>query len=266
MLTWKIIPKQILKYVIAALAAYIVAEIIRKSVHFNNHESKLYNYTISMVSMIAIVFIFFLLIRYTKTSFPILRKNPLKKMKKIASYIKGDSQNQIAVEKSVKEQGFLYSLFDGGIRAPIIEEVIFRGLLFIVVSAVIYKVFKGKANNNIKDIMVIFTFIGVSSILFGWLHVSKHNDYMHIFTYALFGLFLAVVYVLTKNLLWTIMLHMINNITATLRISDKLDITKGTAAIASGIELVIYISYFYLMVRGIMLVWYCIKHEKHTLS
>ena len=79
------------------------------------------------------------------------------------------------------------------ILAPILEEIVFRKILFHFIP---------------HDILAIF----ISAFLFGMLHVVMTWDIIHVFPYLLMGIIFGFIYVhFKKNIYAAIFLHAINN-------------------------------------------------------
>jgi membrane protease YdiL (CAAX protease family) len=87
-------------------------------------------------------------------------------------------------------------LFAGAILAPIVEEVLFRGLL----------------QNALAHKLPIWAAIGISALLFG----AVHFDYYAFPVLAIMGVIFGVLYHLTGSLRVTILAHLINNSAALL--------------------------------------------------
>lgn len=235
------------KNIIIALTAYIAAQMLRISNNFDSELSDFTNYFYKVLTITLVIVIFYIL-KESAQLIPKTNKLPqrfhvIDKVlviftvyiieneveKAINALIPGKSKNQLAIENNVHKQGFVYSLTDIGIGTPIIEEIIYRGILLAVISSVIYLIFKDK---KYKNVLIAITFVSVSGVLFGFAHVKAQGDYQHIFTYLLSGLFYATVYIVTKNLLYPIILHMFNNIPSLLIFSEKIGVTEDTIMIA----------------------------------
>lgn len=111
-----------------------------------------------------------------------------------------------------------------GIIGPIIEEVIFRGLIF----------------NELRNIMPIPVVIVVQGMLFG----IYHFNLLQFIYAALTGVLLGIIYVLTKSLWVPIFIHIVNNITA-LIIPEREDTGNSVIFIAAIIITSVCCVYFY---------------------
>lgn len=155
-----------------------------------------------------------------------------------------DSKNQKAVTHYLGGNSWLESIGNVGILSPIVEEVIFRGLLLILISSIglwIVSTFKNNLTLNIRRYTPII-FIATSSLLFGVAHVVGGGDYNHIYPYLLSGFVFSTLYILTKTLYVSIFVHMIGNTIAVMVYYDE-DIA------------VLIFSFVFLYIMGGMLIW-----------
>lgn len=108
----------------------------------------------------------------------------------------------------------LNKLFSGVINPGIIEEICFRGILFIIILGCTSYLFN--KNKKKHDWFGITFFLLVSSLLFGFAHVVSESDFNNVGIYILAGLIYSAVYILTRDLKDTIILHMLANTIPTL--------------------------------------------------
>lgn len=101
---------------------------------------------------------------------------------------------------------FLLSAISSIIFAPILEELVFRGVLF----------------NRLKIRIGIIPAMLISSFLFGIGH-----DFGGITSAFLFGLCMCILYLKTDNILVPISVHFINNVVATLLELTQIDLFIG---------------------------------------
>ncbi|CAG7841131.1 hypothetical protein CLOHAE12215_02555 [Clostridium haemolyticum] len=98
-------------------------------------------------------------------------------------------------EKIIESNGTIYdSIYEfilGVILAPIMEELIFRGIMF----------------NRLKMRWGAGVAIIISSIIFGLLHMD-----LAIIGAVLFGIMMCILYMKTRNILTTMAIHFINNL------------------------------------------------------
>lgn len=105
-----------------------------------------------------------------------------------------------------------YYAIEGVIVAPVIEEVLFRGVLFFAAYMLIKELKnmkKWKFSNKTNQYITATLFILVSSFLFSSMHLSQ--SFLMSLPYLFFGITLAIIFVITKNLLITITIHVLNN-------------------------------------------------------
>lgn len=119
----------------------------------------------------------------------------------------GESENQ----KILKEQAvdFPSSFLGASFNAPIIEEVIFRGMLFIIILTATSFLFNETNRKSMFLRMAIY--VTLSTIIFGFLHVLVSGDYQHVFPYLVPGFIYSIVFALTRDIKVTILLHILNN-------------------------------------------------------
>lgn len=126
------------------------------------------------------------------------------------------SCNQNTIEKN--EVNLYTSIFESGITAPIIEEIIFRGVLFV--TLLIASSFLFKRSKKKHDFLGTSTFFVFSSLLFSYMHVAKCTDIEHIGDYLASGIVLTLVFIMTRDIKLPIIIHMIINITSILNRYD----------------------------------------------
>lgn len=98
-------------------------------------------------------------------------------------------------------------IFDRVLHAPILEEIILRGLLLNVI------LFIG-IESNIPKKYSILTFMILSAGLFGGMHAS--NNSLTFIGFMLVGLNFAIFYLVSGNIIVPIGIHFINNFESTL--------------------------------------------------
>lgn len=127
----------------------------------------------------------------------------------ISSNFSSDTANQRLNEKH--DDGLsIDTIFAGSsLTAPIIEEIIFRGVLFItILSSSSYLQSKTKNQNDKLGLISFFIF---SSALFGFVHVAKGYDIENIGGYLVSGIILSLVFIFTRDIKLVIAIHMIGN-------------------------------------------------------
>ena len=106
----------------------------------------------------------------------------------------GTATNEQAVQKMITSLPFVM-LLSAGILAPLNEEILFR------------KCFRDTFKNNI-------VFAIASGIFFGFLHVSTAttlSQFIYIVPYSCLGISFAVMYIKTKSVFTSMMMHMAHN-------------------------------------------------------
>lgn len=129
----------------------------------------------------------------------------------------GDNpKNQDRIIKEMSSQSIWEGLYKTGIKAPIIEEIVFRGLLYSAIVLAILYIVKANIEDYSRRLIATCIFFLVSSFIFGYLHISSYGDYENIGVYILPGIIFSTVFILTKNIMYSIMVHMLGNIVGTL--------------------------------------------------
>lgn len=128
------------------------------------------------------------------------------------------TENEQRADEIFKNMAVIDSIINMGILAPIVEEIIFRGLLYMICSGMILMIFsqiKSMATKNKIDRITGLFFILISSVLFGIPHVIRVGDFENLALYVISGFVLSVLYVITKTLYVPILLHVLNNTVST---------------------------------------------------
>lgn len=119
----------------------------------------------------------------------------------LLSYFIPSSSNQISLNETIEmigRQELPYFLLIVCFIGPIAEELIYRGVLMTTFF---------KNSPWYGDILL-------SAIIFGCIHINFSLTPLAFFIYASGGLILALLYRMTKNLYYPIVLHILINITA----------------------------------------------------
>ena len=117
------------------------------------------------------------------------------------SYFIPSSSNQISLNETIEmigRQELPYFLLIACFIGPIAEELVYRGVLMTTFF---------KNSPWYGDILL-------SAIIFGCIHINFALTPLAFFIYASGGLILALLYRMTKNLYYPIVLHILINITA----------------------------------------------------
>jgi uncharacterized protein len=115
------------------------------------------------------------------------------------------SENQQVIMEAFKEAP-LYIVFVAVIFAPIVEEILFRGIIY----------------RSLRYFKFRFLAVFMSSFLFGFIHIydsvlnAQFEDAWFIFIYMAIGLFMCFIYEKSGDILTPIILHMVYNAVAVL--------------------------------------------------
>lgn len=120
-----------------------------------------------------------------------------------------ESENQNRVESNQKGMDTFTALIDGSISPGIIEEICFRGILFIIILASSSYLFN--YNKKRFDWIGLITFFVFSSVFFGFVHVAKSYDIQNIGGYVMSGIVLSFIFLLTRDLKLPIIVHALGN-------------------------------------------------------
>lgn len=119
----------------------------------------------------------------------------------LLSYFIPSSSNQISLNETIEmigRQELPYFLLIICFIGPITEELIYRGVLMTTFF---------KNSPWYGDVLL-------SAIIFGYIHINFALTPLAFFIYASGGLILALLYRMTKNLYYPILVHILINITA----------------------------------------------------
>ncbi|MBC1487573.1 CPBP family intramembrane metalloprotease [Listeria sp. FSL L7-1485] len=107
----------------------------------------------------------------------------------------GETTNFNAETATLMQLIFILICSMYGLLTAVTEELYFRYLFFSI--------------SNKKSAKVVLLFI--SSLLFGFAHYWSTNSFEQLIPYFFAGLFLGCIYLVTKNIWYTIIIHLINN-------------------------------------------------------
>lgn len=119
------------------------------------------------------------------------------------------TENQKMNEKEQKNLDFITKIFDGAVSPAIIEEICFRGILYFIIMVSTSILINVNRKNKYVGMIIFFVF---SSILFSSLHVVGFEDYENIGGYLVSGIILSLVYVLTRSIKVSIIVHFLGNV------------------------------------------------------
>ncbi|HGO2647801.1 TPA: CPBP family intramembrane glutamic endopeptidase [Staphylococcus aureus] len=119
------------------------------------------------------------------------------------------TENQHRIEANEKGMNLTTILVSGAINPGVIEEICFRGILFIIIlGSSSYLVKNLKINKDWIGLISFFTF---SSVFFGFAHVAKSYDIQNIGGYLVYGIVFSFIYTLTRDLKLPIAVHILTN-------------------------------------------------------
>lgn len=135
----------------------------------------------------------------------------------VSSNFTSKTENQSRVEDLERNTDFWTNIIRGAINPAIIEEICYRGILYVIIftSASILI----NLNRNYRFV-AITCFLIFSSLFFGFSHVVVSYDFQNIGSYIVSGITLSVIYILTRNIYITILVHGLDNFFSVLNRSD----------------------------------------------
>ncbi|HDE8373981.1 TPA: CPBP family intramembrane metalloprotease [Staphylococcus aureus] len=137
----------------------------------------------------------------------------------------GVSKNQQKNNMDLENNPLWYTLFDSSVNASIIEEIMFRGIFYLI----IFSIFERMTKRALPYII----FVLVSSIYFGYRHVSIAGDYQYIYSYVASGIVLSIVFLVTKNIFYSAAVHGIGNCLVILNNAQYKGVSDISANVAS---------------------------------
>lgn len=130
-------------------------------------------------------------------------------------YGKIEILNQQLLDKQITDHPKMLvpQLFDTVISAPLMEEILYRGLLLNAILFIGLKLGVSK-----KYLFVVF--LVLSALIFGSIHAS--SNILTFIGFSLIGLNLGALYLISGNLIVPITVHFLNNLSASLNVSNDL--------------------------------------------
>lgn len=239
--------------VILLSLSYCVIDFLRKKSNFDS-PFEMYQFYINIGTILGVIIIFVLVKLIIKKQFKIPLKNELKRFswfdklafilvatglnyyleQLVAIFAKlnsnESSKNQQINNYKLEHNPLWYSLFDGTVNAPIIEEIMFRGIFYLFLFVVF-----GFWNKGRKRIVVYVLFLIISSVYFGYKHVAIGGDYQYIYPYIVSGLVFSVVFLITKSVLYSLSVHAIGNFLSLLNNAQEHGVSTVSGVIVSNI-------------------------------
>lgn len=130
-------------------------------------------------------------------------------------FLQGIPSNQERLNERSLEDGLWQTLLGSSVNTPILEEIIFRGIFFVALYIILISIIY-KEKRRIWTWILKVSFIISTSVFFSYLHVNTKEDFHFIIRYLPLAITLAIVYLITKNILYPMMLHALNNFQANL--------------------------------------------------
>lgn len=130
----------------------------------------------------------------------------------------GISGNQKLVLEEMKNAPIYETLLSHGIEAPIVEEILFRGIILLICFTVT-KLLLQRLNitEGIKNKIAVLIFLIISATFFSLAHMTEDDRIVLLLPYAVSGLIFAYIYIITQNIITSMMVHSAGNLIATLQ-------------------------------------------------
>lgn len=222
-----------------AFAAFIIAVLIWKLIPNDqtNVGMKMLSFTIEILLIVAVYIWHQKVNMDSRKLYQYHAKNKVNKVDKIilvlfaytidrnispAFKIGENPKNEDRIIREMSHQSVWEGIYKTGIKAPIVEEIVFRGLLYSVIVLVVLYILNANIEDKSRRLIATYTFVFVSSTVFGILHVSPYGDYENAGVYILPGIIFSIVFILTKNVIYSIVVHMLGNVVGTLNTYYKL--------------------------------------------
>lgn len=150
-------------------------------------------------------------------------------------YGNDDILNQIVLDKRYRDNKAMQipMTIHTIIFAPIMEEIVYRGLLL---NAIMF--FGSKCNFQKKQLFLVF--MTLSSVLFGIVHLS--DNFLTFIGFALTGLILASLYLLSGRIVVPMTVHFINNLSTSFGMDDQMKRVIVVITLLLTIGLIEYLS------------------------
>ncbi|MDN8674490.1 CPBP family intramembrane metalloprotease [Staphylococcus aureus] len=125
-----------------------------------------------------------------------------------------ESENEMKLDQKISgnKESLHYLFVDMVIVAPVIEEITLRGVVYYYIKEACKSVIKWntwKIKNSFINHTFNILFVIISTSLFTFIH--SWDSYIEAIPYFSMGIVLSLVLIITKNILNTICIHMLNN-------------------------------------------------------
>ena len=125
------------------------------------------------------------------------------------SNFNSNTENQKLVEKQNQHLDMYTQLVHESLNVGIIEEICFRGLIFIFIFTILNFFFNEKKYNH--DWLSLGLFVLISSLAFGFAHVLRSEDWSHIWVYALSSFTFSLLRIFPKDIKTCMIYHVLTN-------------------------------------------------------
>lgn len=125
------------------------------------------------------------------------------------SNFNSNTENQKLVEKQNQHLDMYTQLVHVSLNAGIIEEICFRGLIFIFIFTILNFFFNEKKYNH--DWLSLGLFVLISSLASGFAHVLRGEDWSHIWVYALTSFTFSLSFIFSKDIKTCMIYHVLTN-------------------------------------------------------
>lgn len=125
------------------------------------------------------------------------------------SNFNSNTENQKLVEKQNQHLDMYTQLVHVSLNAGIIEEICFRGLIFIFIFTILNFLFNEKKYNH--DWLSLGLFVLISSLASGFAHVLRGEDWSHIWVYALTSFTFSLLFIFSKDIKTCMIYHVLTN-------------------------------------------------------
>lgn len=260
--------------------AYCFMEYLRKMAKFKS-DFEMYRFYINIEVILGVIVIYIIVKSIVRKQFDIPIQNHVKRFKwydkasfiviallcmdffesmaselsKIVFKLSGNAipKNQQHNNEGLENNPLWYSLFDSSVNAPIIEEIMFRGVGYLLLFSLagLIKNYKAKWN-----IVIYALFILISGTYFGYRHVEEAGDYQFILPFIVSGIVLSIVFVITKNIVYSMSVHAIGNMLGTLNNAQVHHVSNISGYIGDSIAMALWV---YIIIYAIVKI---IKHRE----
>lgn len=169
----------------------------------------------------------------------------------------GISGNQKRVLEEMKNAPIHETLLSNVIEAPIVEEILFRGIILLICFTVTKLLFQRLSiTEGNKNKIAALIFLVISSMSFSLVHMTEADRIVLLLPYAISGLIFAYIYIITQNIITSMVVHGIGNLIATFIGLSQYHIVS--------VNLVTYIFVGIIVVLVILLLIMCMQYLNYV--